>query len=130
MEELLLKHGIKPTAVRVLVCQMALKQTNTFTLSDMENWLPYADKSSIFRALRLFTEHHLLHSTDDGTGLQKYCVCRCQDEHHHGHVHFTCIKCGKTYCLEDMNIPHVEMPEGFDTHEVEYVAKGLCPKCR
>lgn len=122
-------HGIKPTAVRVLVWEETCKQTETFTLHDMEQWMPHMDRSSIFRALKLFTEHHLLHMIDDGTGQQKYCLCRCENGEHINHIHFTCTKCGRTYCLEDYMIPMVEMPEGFVTEDVEYVVKGICAQC-
>ena len=84
---------------------------------------------SIFRALKLFTEHHLLHMIDDGTGQQKYCLCRCENGEHLNHIHFTCTKCGRTYCLEDYVIPTVEMPKGFVMEDVEYVVKGICAQC-
>ena len=130
IEEHLMEHGVKPTAVRILVWEQAAKQQETFTLSDMEGWMPHMDRSSIFRALRLFTEHQLLHEIDDGTGQQKYCVCRCTNSHHLNHIHFTCMKCGQTYCLEDYQIPIVELPPGFEMEEAEYVIKGVCPHCK
>ena len=70
------EHGVKPTSVRILVWKECSKSHKAFTLQDMEERLPQMDRSSIFRALRLFTENHLLHEIDDGTGFQKYCVCR------------------------------------------------------
>jgi hypothetical protein len=74
---------------------------------------------------------------DDGSGMQKYCLCNCthDNEHgchyqHQGHVHLTCIKCHETICLEDVPIPSVPIPEGYVVHESEYVIKGICPKCQ
>ena len=130
IEEQLIEHGVKPTAVRILVWEQAARQQETFTLSDMEGWMPHMDRSSIFRALRLFTEHQLLHEIDDGTGQQKYCVCRCTNSRHLNHIHFTCLKCGQTYCLEDYQIPVVALPPGFVMEEAEYVIKGVCPYCK
>ena len=129
ISEYLEHHGINPTAVRILVWERASRESETFSLHDMETWMPQMDKSSIFRALRLFAEHDLLHVIDDGTGQQKYCVCRCEAGHHINHVHFTCTECGKTYCLEDYEIPVVEMPEGFQMKDVEYIVKGVCAHC-
>jgi len=129
-EEHLLEHGIKPTAVRILVWRKAEQQTETFSLNDMERWMPQMDRSSIFRALRLFTEHHLLHEVNDGSGVQKYCVCRCSGMKHLNHVHFTCVKCKKTYCLEDYEIPIVNLPNNFHMEEAEYIIKGICPRCK
>jgi len=129
VEEHLCEHGIKPTAVRILVWKKAKEQTETFTLNDMEQWMPHMDKSSIFRALRLFTEHHLLHEINDGSGYQKYCVCRCHDAQHLNHVHFKCTRCNKTYCLEDYSIPIINLPLGFQMEDAEYIIKGVCPMC-
>lgn len=132
IEQHLTDHGIRPTAVRNLVWQEVSQRRGAFALIDIEAALPRMDRSSIFRALRLFAEHHLLHEIDDGTGSQKYCVCNCGDgdQHHLNHVHFTCRQCGRTYCIEDQTIPIVTLPEGFVTDEVEYVIKGICPKCK
>lgn len=130
IEEHLQEHGVKPTSVRILVWKEIAHQSETFTLSDVERWMPTMDRSSIFRALRLFAEHNLLHTIDDGSGQQKYCVCRCHDGNHLNHIHFTCLKCGQTYCLEDYNIPVVSLPEGFITEEAEYIIKGVCPHCQ
>jgi len=129
IEKHLEAHGIKPTAVRILVWEEAMAQSETFSLNDMEQRMPHMERSSIFRALKLFSEHHLLHTIDDGTGVQKYCVCRCEDNHHINHIHFNCRVCGKTYCLEDYAIPVVAMPEGFKMEEAEYVVKGVCSSC-
>lgn len=128
-EQYLDSHGIRPTAVRILVWDMVAEQSETFSLADMEHLMPHMDRSSIFRALRLFAEHHLLHTIDDGTGQQKYCVCRCKHSSHINHVHFTCLKCGKTYCLEDYTIPIVPLPEGFVMEDAEYIIKGVCERC-
>ena len=128
-EETLTHHGVKPTSVRLLVWQACERQTKTFSLADLEEQLPHMDRSSIFRALRLFSDHHLLHEVNDGSGHQKYCVCRCHDEQHSGHVHFTCTCCGRTYCLTELTIPHIPLPEGFRMQESEFVVKGICPQC-
>lgn len=130
LEHLLEHHGIRPTAVRILVYRAIHYRSEAFSLADVESWLPEMDRSSIFRALKLFTEHQLLHEIDDGSGIFKYCVCRCEGSHHLNHIHFACTQCGKTYCLEDHTIPLVSLPDGFETHEVEYIVKGVCPRCK
>lgn len=129
IESYLKAHDVKPTAVRILVWKEVQGQRETFSLADVERWMPTMERSSIFRALRLFAEHDMLHEVDDGTGQQKYCVCRCATNSHINHIHFTCQHCGKTYCLEDCAIPQVPLPQGFHAKEAEYIVKGLCPNC-
>ena len=91
--------------------------------------LPYADNSSVFRALTLFAEHHLLHLIDDGSGMQKYCVCRCGEFKCH-HAHLTCTVCHETICLKDTPLPTLNILDGYLVQEAEYVIKVICPKCR
>lgn len=131
IEQTLESHGVRPTAVRVLIYRAAAAHANTFSLMDLEAELDTVDKSTIFRTLTLFTEHHLLHETEDGSGSKKYCVCHsehaCSPQERH--VHFYCERCRTTFCLDHTFIPAVPLPEGFNAYEAEYVIKGLCADC-
>ena len=130
-EKILSEADIRITAVRLLVIKTLYEQVHgTFSLQDIMAMMPTADNSSIFRTLTLFAEKHLLHMIDDGSGMQKYCVCHCADhDHHHGHIHLTCTECHQTVCLTEVPIPAVPVPEGFKVKEAEYVIKGLCANC-
>ena len=122
--------GLRVSAVRLLVWRTVRHEMQgPFSLADVEDRLPTVDRSTVFRSLVAFTEAHLLHEIDDGSGMEKYCVCRCKGSHHLNHLHFACTRCGKTYCLEEHTIPLVTLPDGFKTYEVEYIVKGICPKC-
>ena len=78
-EEILEQAGIRLTANRLLVLQ-TLHETvqGTFSFSDILAKIPYMDESSVYRTLTLFAENHILHHIDDGSGRQKYCLCRCE----------------------------------------------------
>jgi len=129
--ELLSKHGIKPTANRLLVFDAMRKMGHTFSLSDLEEDLLSMDKSTIFRTLVLFLEQHLIHSVDDGSGSLKYCICHnngdCSPEEFH--CHFYCEECHQTFCLEDVRTPIVAVPNGYSVREVNYLLKGVCVGC-
>ena len=46
------------------------------------------------------------------------------------HPHFTCINCGRTYCLMDMVIPAVKTRhKGFLIHHQQTRLEGICPTC-
>lgn len=131
-EEVLLQHGIRPTAVRILVLETMERFGNTFSLADLETEAGTLDKSSIFRSLALFAEHHLVHVIEDGSGATKYCLCHndhaCRVEELHCHFH--CEVCGKTYCLDQTHVPVIRYPVGFEVREINYLIKGRCPACR
>lgn len=131
-EQALLNAGIRVTAVRLLIWrQVRHGFTDAFSLADVEEMLPTVDRSTLFRTLTLLADCHLLHDIDDGSGAQKYCVCHLDDTRHcQGHVHLTCLRCHRTYCLTNVHIPAVPLPAGFEPEETEYVVKGVCSKCR
>ena len=130
-EQSLDNAGIRVTAVRLMVWRTIRHGfSDAFSLADVEKVLPTVDRSTLFRTLTLFASVHLLHDIDDGTGMQKYCVCHFDDTRQcDGHVHLTCRKCNRTYCLTSIRIPHVPLPDGFVMEEAEYIVKGICAEC-
>ncbi len=125
-------HGIKPSANRILILRALLAAHRPLSMTELETELESVDKSIISRTLATFREHHLLHALEDGGDSLRYEVCHCSDEEADTdrHVHFHCEACGRTFCFEDMPIPAVTYPEGFDVHHANYMAHGLCPDCR
>ena len=130
-EQTLRNAGIRITAVRLMIWkQIRHEMEGVFSLYDMEEALPTVDRSTLFRTLTILNDAHLLHNVDDGSGVQKYCVCHHDDTRHcTGHVHLTCRLCHRTVCLTHVKIPPVPLPDGFIPEETEYVVKGICAKC-
>lgn len=124
-------RGIKPTAIRLLVFKTMLNYPQAFSLSDLEVTLDTVDKSTLSRTISLFHNKLLIHSIDDGSGSIKYSVCSddCTCALNDLHVHFHCSKCNKTFCLESISIPEVQLPQGFLLENVNFVLKGLCDTC-
>lgn len=124
-------RGIKPTAMRLLILRAMLDTNRAVSQHDLEEVLQTVDKSTIFRTVMLFMEHHLVHAVDDGSGALKYAVCSddCTCSVSDQHVHFYCEGCHRAFCFRQQAVPVVEAPEGFVLHGVNYVLKGLCPAC-
>lgn len=130
-EQALVNAGLRVSAVRLMVWrQIRHAMRDAFSMADLEALLPTVDRSTLFRTVGALTEAHLLHEIDDGSGAQKYCVCHLDDTRHcEGHVHLTCLRCHRTFCLTNVRIPPVPLPEGFQAEETEYVVKGICQQC-
>lgn len=130
-DKILKEAGITPTAVRILVYRCLLTSLSPLSLSDLEVRLESVDKSTISRTLSLFRKYHLVHSFNDGSGSVKYELCKStsKQEHDDMHVHFRCEKCGETFCLSEIKVPQVELPEGFEAHGFNYVISGICNNC-
>ncbi len=126
------RKGIRPTAVRLLVAQALAASDSLLSLSDLEILLDTVPKSTIFRTLTLFLEHRLVHCVEDGDGSFRYELCSGSHDCYIGdmHTHFYCEVCRKTFCFKDVQIPQVQMPDGFEMHSINYMVKGVCNKCK
>lgn len=127
---LLEQKDVRLTPNRILVARELAKAHEPLSLADLEVSLPTVDKASIFRVLELFSGKDLVHVIRDGSRSLKYELCTSA---HHSvadqHVHFYCERCEKTYCLEDMAVPPVAAPEGFEVKSANFLLTGLCPVC-
>lgn len=129
--EKLNQRGIKPTAMRLLVLKSMTQFERAFCLLDLETYLDTVDKSTLSRTITLFLKHHLIHRIDDGSGSLKYSVCssECDCNINDLHVHFYCTNCHKTFCLRNIHVPTVPLPQHFTLQSINYVMKGLCDHC-
>lgn len=90
------------------------------------------DRVTLYRTLKTFFDKGLIHRVLDDTGGAKYALCAAAcsyQKHHHDHVHFKCIKCGQTSCLE-VEIPEMKLPRGYEAREVNFLIQGICKACQ
>ena len=125
-------HGVKPTANRIVIARALAAAGRPMSMTELETVVETIDKSNIFRTLQAFREAHLVHVLDDtGDGVRyELCHSHYEDGDDDVHVHFYCEKCHRTYCLEDIPVPPVPVPEGFDVLTVNYLIRGTCPDCQ
>ena len=128
--KLLEEHGVKATVNRLLVAEALSHSGRPLSLTELETEIESVDKSGIFRSLVTFKDHHLVHAIEDVEGT-RYELCHSHDTDHDEdtHVHFYCEKCHRTFCLDDIHIPPVELPQGYDGRTSNYLIKGICPAC-
>lgn len=132
IENILTGKGIKPTANRILVMKELMRMTHPVCLADLEVSLMPMNKASIFRVIELFADKDVIHVIEDGSRSLKYELCHGQGDHSVGdeHAHFYCEKCGTVYCLNDVALPMVALPENFRVKSVNFMLKGICAKCK
>lgn len=125
-------HGVKPTANRIIIARALAAEEGPMSIKDLENAILSLDKSSIFRTLMVFREHHVVHTIEGANGVVRYELCQSHDHDYDDdeHVHFFCEKCRRTFCLSDTLLPQVKVPEDFELHSANYMLSGLCPACR
>ena len=129
--ELMESHGVKPTANRIVIARALAAAGRPMSMTELETVVETIDKSNIFRTLQAFREAHLVHVLDDSGDGVRYELCHSHDEHADTdtHAHFYCECCHRTFCLDGVPVPEMEVPDGFVLSTASFMAKGLCPAC-
>jgi len=102
------------------------------SLGDLEKDFKVSERSTLFRTIKTFEEKGIVHQIEDGTGVIKYALCEENCECEVGndlHLHFHCNNCNETVCLTEHKIPHISLPDGYITEDINLVVKGICEKC-
>lgn len=132
-DELLGKHKLKRTGPRNRVLEILSGRDIATSQPDLEDIIgKEIDRVTLYRILRTFEEKGIIHKIIDLNGTANYAVCHanCSESHHHDeHLHFTCTNCHHIYCLNDLHIPHINMPHGFRADTVNVMVSGICDKC-
>lgn len=134
IKKILAEHNLRQTQGRMDVISVFLSSDYAVSHADIETGIENNyDRVTIYRTLKSFLESGLVHKVLDDNGTTRYALCAeaCADGNHkHNHIHFKCVKCGQTSCLEHVNIPEVKLPKGFNPLESNYLISGICDRCK
>jgi Fur family ferric uptake transcriptional regulator len=131
-EDLLTRHHLKKTAPRLRVLSMMSSRNTATSQPDLESVMNDIDRVTLYRILSAFEEKGIIHKVFDLDGTANYALCtsNCDEGHHHDeHLHFNCTQCKNVYCLNDLQLPAINLPAGFEPQAFTLYATGLCPKC-
>ena len=129
---LLKKNGLRATPVRKELLQMFMNAKNALSNHDIENKMSDIDRVTLYRTLKSFQEKGIIHRAYDNTDTAKYAACsdHCDAHAHHDeHLHFHCSSCDNTFCVDEIPIPKLEMPQGFTAKSTNIVVEGTCGEC-
>jgi len=132
INNLLKKHDLRKTPARVEILGLYTDTPHAMSHGDVEQQLIAMDRVTIYRTLSTFEEKGIIHRAYDGGGVVKYALCHADcssHQHRDEHLHFSCVQCGNTYCIEGYTIPEVENPKGYTIDNVFLFAKGTCSSC-
>ncbi|MCU0355232.1 MAG: transcriptional repressor [Cytophagales bacterium] len=131
--KILKDHNLRQTACREEVLAFFLEKETALSHADLEMHLtPAYDRVTLYRTLKTFLDAGLVHKVLDDEGGAKYALCRSHHtDHQHAdnHVHFKCLRCGTTSCLEQTSIPVVSLPEGYFGTDFHLLVQGICRAC-
>jgi len=123
--------GERLTAPRAAVLAVLLSSETALTHHEVEDALRAlhcVDRVTVYRVLDWLVALGLAHRIAGEDRTWRFRANR--DSSHEPHAHFTCSRCGKTVCLEDVAAPsRVRLPTGFLPQKVELTVQGLCAAC-
>lgn len=133
-DQILEKHNLKKTAPRYSVLEVLSKRDVATSQPNLEEILGKdVDRVTLYRILKTFEEKGIIHKIIDANGTANYAVCHSsctEHQHRDEHLHFNCTVCKKVYCLNDVHIPSLTLPSGFEASNINLVASGVCPACK
>jgi Fur family ferric uptake transcriptional regulator len=131
--QLLKEFDLRNTQSRLEILQAFEDEHKALSQAEIEGHLTgQFDRVTVYRTLRTFLHKGILHKVLDDEGTPKYALCgdHCiQETHRHEHVHFKCVKCGNTTCLEQVMIPGVVLPAKYSIQEMNLLIQGVCGVC-
>lgn len=134
IDDILKKNQLSVTGSRKKILELFLAHNGALAHGDIEKKTGEKfDRVTIYRTLHSFLEKGIIHSIPTADSAVRYALCKdnCSEGHHHdNHIHFLCNDCGTTMCLDNVNIPDVKLPSGFQQQLVEVVVSGVCKDCK
>lgn len=129
--ELLIRDtGARLTRPRTRVLMFLLQQPRPLTHHEIHEILPGEplDTVTLYRVLEWLTENGLVHRIAGADQVWRFSASGGKQDHEH--AHFQCTTCDSVTCFNDMPLPRrVRMPAGFTSQEVDFLIKGICPRC-
>ena len=131
--QILKDFRLRSTTSRSTILDLFIHKDYALSYSDIEKEVAAAfDRVTVYRTLKTFLDKGVVHKVLDDGGSLKYALCNTHctsNNHHHDHVHFKCIKCGQTNCLDNVEVPSIKLPNGFNAKEINLLIQGICNKC-
>ena len=133
-EELLKRNHLSITESRKKILNLFFGYSGALSHGDIEKKAGEKfDRVTVYRTLQTFVEKGIIHTIPTADSMIRYALCKdnCTEGHHHDHhVHFVCKQCGKTICLDNVNVPDVNLPNGYSSSSIEVVVNGTCLDCK
>lgn len=132
-EDVLRRAGYRATRQRGLILDAVCAGGGHTTLGEVyarvHRQAPALDRSTIYRALKVFVEADLVVAADTGDGEMYYEIKRPEPHHH-----LVCRMCGREQEIDDSvmlaMIEGVRRQHGFEVATDHLVLFGYCKTCR
>ena len=129
-ETLIRKTSARVTVTRVRVLDFLLSHHESLTHHEIQQRLAAdaIDSVTLYRVLEWLVENGLVHRIAGADQVWRFSAGA--GDHAHEHPHFQCTKCEKLTCFTELKLPQkIALPAGFQSQEIDFLIKGICPHC-
>lgn len=131
--DILKNKNLKRTPIRFDVLASLVDSPNALSQSEIEHRFDKSvDRITLYRTLKSFEEKGIIHRIYNSFGEAKYAICSgtcLEHSHDDHHLHFNCLKCKRTFCINEVHIPHFHLPEGIKALHYNFSVEGFCKDC-
>jgi len=125
-------HAVRLTAIRQHVLEALLQSPFALSRTEIEHHL-VLDRVTVYRTLRTFEEKGIVHRIVDHSETVRYAAA-CPDAAApalaNDHVHFKCTTCQHIYCLSQVPVPAVTLPDAYQVLRSDHLLSGICGQCQ
>lgn len=133
LDNVLRDADLKITTTRLSLLEVFFDHECALSYHDLEEKTNQTlDKVTVYRALKIFEEKGIIHQVMDNSGSVKYALCSndCDSHNHHDHhLHFKCLECENTFCIDHVEITLPDLPKGYVVKDYDLLVKGVCANC-
>jgi Fur family ferric uptake transcriptional regulator len=130
-EALIRETAARVTAPRVRVLAFLLQQSRPFTHHEIVHLFgtkQAIDSVTLYRVLEWLVDANLIHKIAGDDQIWRFSAAKSPAVHEH--AHFQCTKCAMIACFTEIKLPrNISLPAGYTCQEVNFMIKGLCPRC-
>jgi Fur family transcriptional regulator, ferric uptake regulator len=133
-DSILKLNQLSVTGSRKKILDLFLNSLGALSHSDIEKKARNKfDRVTVYRTLQVFLNKGIIHTIPTADNSIQYALCKenCSAGNHlDNHVHFICLRCNNTVCLDGVVIPTVRLPKGFSVERMEMQVSGICESCK
>lgn len=132
--DILHTHDLKKTNSRLALIKALQESTFPQSENEMKSRMSdQYDRITFYRNVQALEDAGVIHRIVVDSHTVKYALnCFETEQNHqhlHKHMHFNCKSCGKTFCLENVDVKQYPLPAEFQAEECEVMIKGYCKFC-
>lgn len=130
--EILEQHLVKKTTPRVALIRTLQKENRPLSENEIKEQMgDMYDRATFYRSVQTLSKAGIIHRIVADNVMVKYALNNCENGHYHqvDHAHFYCRQCHNLYCLKNIKLQTLSLPEGFVDEEHDLVIRGVCDRC-